>query len=259
MRSSGYIVALPGITPEGGPRITFEKPRPAEWELFEKVEPFVFSSDGEGLDISTEAANTAANWREGYALADIDAPFPVFSIECLDGPLDYFTVPHEPQTRRETLCCLIIEILPKQYGYYTLTKDFNAPYDSAVAWKSNAETRTVEYYLDRLSKEKMGIENVRHVVRLGTGSQKKMHRIRKVIHVTPRKNTEHYDSTRTVDWSHRWEVRGHWVKLEINANGDSRLGKDRNGDYCVSGWTWRNHHVKGPEHLPLVKKVRVVE
>ena len=51
-----------------------------------------------------------------------------------------------------------------------------------------------------------------------------------------------------IDWSHSWEVRGHWRKC-------TGIGKDRDGSYSVSGYTWIVNHVKGSGEL--VKKHRV--
>jgi len=55
-----------------------------------------------------------------------------------------------------------------------------------------------------------------------------------------------------IDWSHRWEVRGHWRKCD-------GIGKDREGKRCVNNFTWVKEHEKGPEDLPLIKKTRIIE
>lgn len=83
------------------------------------------------------------------------------------------------------------------------------------------------------------------------------HVIRRIFHICPKKHKDRYEvspgNKRIVEWSHQWSVRGTWVKL-----GDGRIGKDRKGDYCVSGKTWRVAHTKGNPDAPLVKKVRLV-
>jgi hypothetical protein len=53
-----------------------------------------------------------------------------------------------------------------------------------------------------------------------------------------------------VDWSHRWEVMGHWRRC-------STLGKDRDGNYCVIGLTWVSPHIRGEGDLVI--KTRVVK
>lgn len=45
-----------------------------------------------------------------------------------------------------------------------------------------------------------------------------------------------------VDWSHAWEVRGHWRSVK-------GLGRNRCGDYCIEGYTWVSPHVKGKGDL----------
>ena len=54
-----------------------------------------------------------------------------------------------------------------------------------------------------------------------------------------------------VDFSHRWQVRGHWRKI-------AGIGKNREDEYTVSGYTFVCEHEKGPDHLPVIKKTRVV-
>lgn len=53
-----------------------------------------------------------------------------------------------------------------------------------------------------------------------------------------------------IDWKHTWEVRGHWRKT-------SSIGKDRDGKYTVSGYTWVKDHKKGDGKL--VEKIRVTK
>jgi len=57
--------------------------------------------------------------------------------------------------------------------------------------------------------------------------------------------------TDAVNWSHRWEVRGHWRRV-------AGIGKDRDGNYLVKGFTWVSACTKGPEEKAVVKKLRLV-
>lgn len=84
--------------------------------------------------------------------------------------------------------------------------------------------------------------------------EKRIHKLRNVVMVYPkkmssfeRKNAE--DSG--VDFSHRFSVRGHWRRI-------ANVGKNRAGEYCVQGFTFVREHEKGPDNIPLTKKVRVV-
>jgi hypothetical protein len=54
-----------------------------------------------------------------------------------------------------------------------------------------------------------------------------------------------------IEWSHRWSVRGHWRTVP-------GLGKNREGQYSVTGHTWVSEHEKGPEDAPLITKTRLV-
>lgn len=77
--------------------------------------------------------------------------------------------------------------------------------------------------------------------------------IKKLIYIRPkRENNSTYPISESIDWSHRWVVMGHWRKTHL-------LGKDRNGVYCVNGYTWVVPHEKGPEGKPLISdKVRLL-
>lgn len=80
--------------------------------------------------------------------------------------------------------------------------------------------------------------------------------IRRIVRIMP-KHTNHervkpLTPNGVIDWSHRWEVRGHWRKVH-------GIGKNRAGEYIVIGSTWVREAIKGPEHLPLVQKTRIAE
>lgn len=81
----------------------------------------------------------------------------------------------------------------------------------------------------------------------------KPHTVRRLIHVAPKSQREAVrptQSSRQINWSHRWEVRGHWRKVDA-------LGKDRSGEYIIPGFTWVKESIKGDESLPLIKKTRI--
>jgi hypothetical protein len=116
---------------------------------------------------------------------------------------------------------------------------------------TNSQGVAVEDFIKRMNTEKTGLKNVREAIKVGNGDNKRTHRIRRIVYVMPKKEAA-VCGERDVDWSHRWFVRGHWRTV----NG---VGKDRAGDYCVSGYTWVSEYLKGPEGLPVVaNKTRVV-
>lgn len=58
--------------------------------------------------------------------------------------------------------------------------------------------------------------------------------------------------SKKIDWSHRWEVRGHWRRID-------GLGKNRDGEYLIQNFTWVKSHIKGPEDAVLIKTTRIIQ
>lgn len=73
------------------------------------------------------------------------------------------------------------------------------------------------------------------------------------IVVPKAKERRTYVGSKQLDFSHRFEVRGHWRKTT------GVLGKNREGEYVVQGYTWVKAHIKGPEDKPVVKKTRIIK
>jgi hypothetical protein len=215
---------------------------PDEWALVEQCQPFVFYGDNEPVE--TQNSDTVVE--------RFDPPFKVFSIECINGPVGRFRGSQHAEIG--LYCIMVMELAPRQYQYFSLA---NKPHGGwMVARPDKHVAPIVEKFLARLSTEKLGTETVRTRVKIGTGTAKRVHTIRRIVHVAPKRlvrNLAVAGPTQQVNWTHRWTVRGHWVSLP------GRIGKDRDGNYCVADWTWREGSIKGPEHLPLVKKVRAVE
>lgn len=99
------------------------------------------------------------------------------------------------------------------------------------------------------------VNRVTHVPMPERLGKTKVKEISQIIHVVPKKSKKE-DVVPifrgTIDWSHRWEVMGHWRRV-------SGIGKDRNGVHCLPGLTWVREHEKGPEEAVLVKKMRVID
>jgi len=174
-------------------------------------------------------------------------------------------------------CILVNELAPRKYELFISFRAIGSPESQSwvlyfILENGNALTGVpghaaliVEEWLTMLQTARMGSEDVKEKVKLGSGKAKRTHTIRRVIRISFDKN---YEVTRplagkTIDWSHRWTVRGTWVtfwkdatKTEVDF---SKVGKDRAGDYCVHGYTWRVEHTKGPDDKPLIKKTRIVE
>ena len=59
-------------------------------------------------------------------------------------------------------------------------------------------------------------------------------------------------TTGTLEYSYCFRVRGHWRRVN-----EGTLGKDRNGNYNVKGYTWVTEYTKGEGEL--AKRIRVIE
>ena len=219
------------------------------FKCVELCQPFVFLNNI--LPVIAIDQTETKNFIQKSRDVEIDAPFPVFSIESLEGSLRTEALTYDSVTiYTKVICLMVIEISPKETFCYCF---YGAKDDS---WKKVLVDQTdrglVKHYLNRLQTEKTGLEAVRTSLRIGTGSNKRVHRIRRVIHVRPKKQANNEASGNSkIDWSHRYEVRGHWRKIDT-------LGKDREDNYTVQGYTWVRNHIRGPESLPLIKKTRVV-
>lgn len=180
-----------------------------------------------------------------------DAPFECFSIEMSgDRPI---SSPKPGDAPVEIWAMMICEYGPKLFISYSLVRVLE---NWAIAVTGNSELQTnglIQHYIDRISKEKSGLEIVNVKQKIGSGKLKTFHKIKSVIHITgsPSRYSGSYGS-REVDWTHRFEVRGHWRKV-------SGIGKDRQGNYGTEGFTWISSYVKGSDDLPLIKKQRVVQ
>lgn len=89
--------------------------------------------------------------------------------------------------------------------------------------------------------------------KIGTGRYKKIQQVKTCIDVVLKKDRKEYEvkASRKVDWTHRWEVMGHWRRVK-------GMGKDQSGKYKVQGYTWVKDFEKGPAEAHLIKKDRNV-
>lgn len=184
-----------------------------------------------------------------------DAPFKVFSIERLED-LPLALVTNEGGIPIGFWCIITVEMGPRDYFYFALIKALLPDgSENAYVIRMAGMSPIVNEAIKAINSSKLGLERTRQSVKLGTGKTKRLHRIRRVIYVSPKNKYETLESltARNIDWTHRFVVRGHWRAC------DGRLGKNRAGEYCVSNFTWVTEHERGPEDKPLIKKVRVVD
>lgn len=189
--------------------------------------------------------------------AKLDLPFRAISIEVLGHNAITIGRPDDPVSVN-TKCLYIVERSPRDYLIfaYVETEVNGAPIQEVFLVQSpgNHYMNIIQDYLNRLTKEKEGIVSIREKLKVGSGQSKRFHTIRRIIYVTPKKEVESLNNkiSKPIDWSQRWLVRGHWRKT-------TAVGKDREGNYCVEGFTWITEHAKGPENAPLIHKIRLVK
>lgn len=230
-------------------------------KLMKECEIFVFKPIGEQKDIEIP---------ESVDGCDFDAPFKTFAIE-FSGNTPVTSMSPEDIAQGDggvedvkIRCIVATEVAPREFDFFLLVElvetggivmhyrimGASADGDSGLhKWC----IQLFDKMMDRMNSEKMGLETISDKFKIGSGKNKYFHKIKRVIHVAPKKLHERVEScgSRVIDWSHRWSVRGHWR----TCNG---IGKDRDGNYCVEGKTWVEAHEKGPEEAELIKKQRVV-
>lgn len=111
--------------------------------------------------------------------------------------------------------------------------------------------RQVIHRLTNLEGFQSGTARTNIRAKVKSNGQTYFHKIKHVVYLGLKKEYNRVASVQgeSVDWSHRWEVRGHWRKVR-------GIGKDREGNYTVKGFAWVVPHIKGPDALPVIKKVR---
>ena len=82
------------------------------------------------------------------------------------------------------------------------------------------------------------------------------HQIRTVLYIHNKEEVIKNNKALKINLScpYRFTVRGHWRKLES----DDRVGKDREGNYTVQGFTWITDFIKGEKEKPLKETIRIV-
>lgn len=243
-----------GAMEAGGPAFSTKYIKPYFWDVVEESQPLVFSPHIKDTVLLPQ--DDPAQMLHGVAKTEIDAPFKCFSVEMAG---DFSLTEPLPEDREENpiwvWCVLVFEGGPKHFHFWTMCSRSPDPNSPKFVLSTNSEGPLIRELLSRLDKESVGLETVRQNIKIGLGSEKRQHRIRKVIHITPKKHQANYSiSTRTIDWTHRFLVRGHWRDLAS----PQKVGKNRDGEYCVSGFTWVSEHERGPEEMPLIKKTRVI-
>ena len=223
--------------------------------VIEHLKPMVFKSfdmsDFEKTKFYLQGLNhEAPTNKKGYPILT-NAPFKIFSVEFLGETAVSINAPDEG-FGHAVECIIGVEQKPLEYiTIQHVTFPDGSP-EKVFASAGGFESILMNIF-DRMKGQRLGAVHARKRFRTLGGKGK--HTIRQIVIVDPKKpkNINLNGQTLNVDWSHRWEVRGHYRKID-------GLGKDPSGRYCVEGYTYVKPHVRGPEDKPLIKnKVRIVK
>jgi hypothetical protein len=194
-------------------------------------------------------------------------PFPTLWIECVTQPL--FTI-LEGREKIEVhalylwrshednyLAIMFGEGTLRGTGMATIMSDAQPANDDSIYTNSAVHCFLFHLFQALARKGQLGTERMNERFRIGTGSERRQIKIKDIVHVRLRRKaassapTTEQVGDRKIEWSHRWEVMGHWRKV-------SGIGKDDRGRYHVQNYTWVIPHTKGPEEKDLVKKTRLI-
>jgi hypothetical protein len=197
---------------------------------------------------------------DGYK-GELDIPFKTIWVEMgkLNGLKYKLTVDYNQYKSHEPVVncigLLVHETTPKVFRMWGLFEVYGAFDDPDKKQLRVLETSTLsslaQSMIDRINKETWGLEAPKTKLKIGTGNLKEIRRIRRVIHVTTKRNTKNIkDSHKKIDWSHAWTVRGHWRIIK-------GIGKDREDVEGIIGHTWIKSYLKGAGEF--IKKTRIIK
>jgi hypothetical protein len=216
-------------------------------KLIPSVKSFVFMGNS---TVGGTPGEITVDDRQGMDI-DLDLPFPIVSIEINQG---FMTVPAPDCYKNKEyfiISIVVHELSPKVYDYYLyISHPINGIFVTKMSSPLNG--LIVERFLNRLKTENMGSVKSNERVKVKIDGVKTIHKIKEVVYVMPKKQRGEFEkgSRGPVDWSYSFWVRGHWRVFD-------GIGKDRHDNYCVQGYTWVRHHVRGDG--PLVDKKFVVK
>ena len=183
----------------------------------------------------------------------LDLPYPTCFFEMLGKPINVTDT--KDGFNAKCVGIWINELSPKNYEVLSL---FLTGRDHVIVFDDTEEYQlfllgAIRSLLKRMSKEEVGFNNPRKFVKAKIGSEKINHRINKIVYVCPKRMVDaaRNHSSREIDWSHQWSVRGHWRQIL------GKIGRDRDENPCV-GYTWVRPHVRGPDGAPLIQKKYLV-
>jgi len=275
---------------QGGAFIMHKEDRPPDLlklnekeidEIKKRCHPILFSEDAfadigeKEFDDTCElfANDNGVENEEGFRKMEMvnAAPFQTFSMEKSDGSRIYkleddgFVAKHGLPYKfsLDFYCYLADEVSPTKLRYFSLihipetdqwlvcTEFANEQLNFLVIMfhakvrKNKSDNRTIAHFqIQETEVRKTGKRRIRTatkgVIYLGKQTSFPSSSIKLVGN--------------SIDWLFSFKVRGHWRKLN-----NGKLGKNRMGEYGVTGFTWVSEHTRGDKNAPLIIKPRVVE
>lgn len=270
------------------------------WEAFAKNNVFVFSKINETTEhlledetmakyqefespfsiFSIEMANgpiTSSNPAESSQQVNIECIMVVdnaFSVDNYDGPpaKAVFSLYRAGHKNFVIMDLMFNEWTDSLDGSSTMSHIAFPNFDHGknYVFRSNDWTsELVKRYTDRLNDNSIVGQEETHINihYRGKHNSKEKAQIRRVVHIVPKKFRNSYKSSsgKEVEWTHRFWRRGTWVYFYTDDKKSSidygRIGKNRDGEYCEHGRTWRVESIvnKDREDLPLIQKTRIVK
>jgi len=213
---------------------------------------------------------------------ELDLPFPTITLEfSLNKRItfhkeEWFFTPVvidcDSETRQYNnliFILLVNEISPKNYEFIkfgcNLNEEFNINYINSdpkinLPEDYNNCCEITNYFLKQFSTWKHGIENINEKIKFRFNGKKFIKKVKYIHHVSPRilPNNPADPTGYTIDWDHRWMVRGHWRGFYLEDGvtiNTTKIGKDRESNQNVIGYTWIKEHIKGGSNdKPLLIK-----
>lgn len=201
--------------------------------LLDQVKPFIFAKEFYPKSGALENPDPS-NWR-------LDMPFPIMWFEMSEGML-FGGFEGNPETEDidltqtdETYGVLISEehdfyrfvTFERRNGYLTSSAGF-IPEETLKSRESEsyAINNTIHSIIGTMLKSLrkdavLGNEKLNERVRVGRGAERRLVKIKDLVHVVPSTKRHSYKSKsaipQAIDWSHQWEVMGHWRRTMASA------------------------------------------
>lgn len=196
---------------------------------------------------------------------DCDEPLDMpFSTTILDTNFTIFLAKNKENQvdadRPHVVSLFCKEILPGQYSFGLAAVLYHRNGSSSIAVipvNDKAHIKVITYFFRRVfhrkSKCNFVDEKTSLKIKIGKKSGRSFLKVSRITHIVlGGENKQSPILGGTIDWNHCWGVRGHWRVC-------AGLGKDREGNYTVSGYTWVVPHIKGNQEAPFVEKTKILK